>query len=140
MMQSTISAGSGVIARFDAIEQMLAADQLSTVDAQSIETFCAGPELRVLLFAGLPKRSSEAQDVAVALRELMREFSVSAALVAEHDESALQSDFRVAVLPSLVLVVDGQVLEVVPGVRDWVDYQRAFERYLGQTIQVGVTR
>ncbi|MEM1435528.1 MAG: hypothetical protein AAGG11_15830 [Pseudomonadota bacterium] len=139
-MQSQVSGSGGVIARFDAIDQMVAAGQLKTVDARSIEEFCAGAELRVVFFAGLPKRSSEAQDVAVALRELMREFAVPAAVVAEGDESALQSDYRVVVLPSLVLVVEGQVLEVVPGVRDWQDYRRAFERYLGQPIQIGATR
>jgi hypothetical protein len=33
--------------------------------------------------------------------------------------------------PSLALVHEGVTLEVIPGVRDWADYARALQRYLG---------
>ena len=127
-------AANGVLARFDALEQMLAAGQLTQVSAATLDRFLAGSGLRLLMFSGLPKRSSEAQDVAVALRELIAEHQLPAALIDPADEADLKERFRVVVVPSLVLVVDGAPLEVVPGVRDWVDYQRALGTYLGQPI------
>lgn len=101
--------------------------------------FLAGPGLRVLFFTGLPKRSSEAHDVGVALREIMRVYAVPAVTIAPESEAALQAQFRVVVLPSLVLMLDQHVLEVIPGVRDWRDYERAFESYLGAPVKLKET-
>ena len=106
---------------------------LQTVDASSVDRFLAGPGLQVLFFAGPGNQHGDSHDVAVALRELLKEYSgeVGAALVASGDEARLQPRFRVLVLPSLALCIDGETLEVIPGVRDWGDYIRAFRRYLG---------
>jgi hydrogenase-1 operon protein HyaE len=86
----------------------------------------------VLFFAGSNSRRNDAHDVAVALREVLKDYrdEVAAALVTR-DEAELQPRFRVSVLPSLVLVVGGEILEVLPRVRDWADYIQAFQRYLG---------
>ena len=43
----------------------------------------------------------------------------------------VQPRFRVLVTPSLVLLLAGATLEVIPRVRDWSDYTAAFRRYLG---------
>jgi len=116
-----------------AISDMLERGVLHTVDAASVDHFLAGPGLRVLFFAGPGNQHGDSHDVAVALRELLKEYAgeVGAALVEAGDEARLQPQFRVLVLPSLALCIDGETLEVIPGVRDWGDYIRAFRRYLG---------
>ena len=114
------------------IADMLQQGLLQRVDAGNIDRFLAGQGLHVLFFAGSRSQRSDAHDVAVALRELLKDYrgSVSAGLVAG-DEAQLQPRFRVLVLPSLVLVLGGETLEIVPRVRDWGDYVQAFQRYLG---------
>ncbi len=79
------------------------------------------------------RRRGDAHDVAVALREILKDYGgqVAAALVEQSAENALQPRFRVLVSPSLVLAYRGETLEVIPRVRDWSDYARAFQRYLG---------
>ena len=116
-----------------AIADMLESGLLQRVGAGGLEAFLAGDGLRVLFFAGGAARRPDAHDVAVALREILREYggSIRAALVEEADEAALQPRFRVLVTPSLVLLLAGATLEVIPRVRDWSDYTAAFRRYLG---------
>ena len=116
-----------------AISDMLERGVLQTVDAANVERFLAGTGLKVLFFAGPGNQHGDSHDVAVALRELLKEYSgeVGAALVESRDEATLQPRFRVLVLPSLALCIDGESLEIIPGVRDWGDYIRAFRCYLG---------
>ena len=118
-----------------AITDMLERGALQTVDAASVDSFLAGPGLKVLFFAGPGSQHGDSHDVAVALREVLKEYnnSLSAALVEPADEAQLQSRCRVLRLPSLALCVGGETLEVIPGVRDWGDYIRAFRHYLGDT-------
>lgn len=116
-----------------AIGDMLERRWLQRIDSASLEEFLALPGLQVLFFPGGDSTRGEAHDVAVALRELLRDFpgQVRAALVDGEQDPGLQQRFRVLVLPSLVLLVGGEVLEVIPRVRDWGDYATAFRRYLG---------
>ena len=116
-----------------AIEDMLDKGLLRRVGVDTLEDFLAAEELGVLFFAGGKSQRADAHDVAVALREILKDYPglVRAGLVAEEDEAALQPRFRVLVSPSLALVHGGTTLEVIPRVRDWSDYARAFQRYLG---------
>ena len=116
-----------------AITDMLERGVLQPLDAVNIDDFLAGEGLRVLFFAGDHSRRSDAQDVAVALREVLKDYpeKVEAGLVQTADEGALQGRFRVLAFPSLALVLGGETLEVIPRVRDWSDYVQAFRRYLG---------
>jgi len=120
------------------VNDMLQRGLMETVSGQNLDGFLAGDELRVLFFSGGDSRQREAHDVAVALRELLKDHGkqVRAALIDPTDEAALLGRFRVAVLPSLVLALGGEPLEVLPGVKDWGVYTAAFQRYLGapQTI------
>ncbi len=120
-----------------AITDMLAQGQLSELNAQSLDSFVAAEGLSVLLFSGGARRVREAHDVAVALREVLRSYPgmVQAAVIEPALEADLQERFRVITPPSLVFVAAGKTLEVLPGVRDWIDYERAFGRYLGQPQQ-----
>ena len=121
-----------------AINDMLDTGLLQALGSGSINNFLGRGGLGVLFFAGGDKQRSDAHDVAVALREILRDYAgqvhaghLHAGLVAQSDAEALQPQFRVLVAPSLVLVHGGEVLEVIPRVRDWADYARAFQRYLG---------
>jgi len=116
-----------------AITDMLERGALQRVDAGSVDAFLECEGLQVLFFAGSKSQRGDAHDVAVALREVLKDYAgqISAALVAAPDEAQLQPRFRVLALPSLVLLLGGEILEVIPRVKDWSDYVRAFRRYLG---------
>ena len=112
---------------------MLEEGMLSRVNENSLEHFLQRAGLAVLFFTGGPKRFRESHDVAVALREIIKDYpgQVRSAILEDDLESRLTERFRVITSPSLVFVAGGDTLEVVPGVRDWADYSRAFHRYLG---------
>jgi len=116
-----------------AIADMLERGVLQTVDTTNVDSFLASPGLQVLFFTGPGNQHGDSHDVAVALREVLKEYParISSGLVTRESEAELQPRFRVLVLPSLALCVGGEPLEVIPGVRDWADYIRAFGRYLG---------
>jgi len=119
-----------------AITDMLERGALQRVDAGSVDAFLTCEGLQVLFFAGSRSQRGDAHDVAVALREVLKDYAgqISAALVAAPDEAQLQPRFRVLALPSLVLLLEGETLEVIPRVKDWSDYVRAFRRYLGEAV------
>lgn len=116
-----------------AICDMLERCMLRRIDDKSIDAFLEKDGLQVLFFPGGRSQRGEAHDVAVALREILKDYSgqVTAALVESADGDSTQQRFRVLALPSLVLLVGGEVLEVIPRVKDWGDYVKAFRRYLG---------
>jgi hydrogenase-1 operon protein HyaE len=116
---------------------MLEKRLLQRVNPENLQDFLAGEELVVLFFAGGNSQRADAHDVAVALREILKDYHgrVRAGLIDEQDEAELQPQFRVMVSPSLALVHGGTTLEVIPRVRDWRDYTRAFQRYLGSPRQ-----
>lgn len=115
------------------IDEMVAGGVIDAVDADHLDDFLAAPGLRALVFCGTHTHSRETHDVAVALRELLKDYAgdIRAGVVAAGDDPALHARFRVLVTPSLVLVLGGEILEVLPGVRDWADYTATFQRYLG---------
>ena len=121
-----------------AVDQMLADGTLDALAGAELEAFVEAPGLGVLLAGDFDNPHGEGHDVAVALRELLREHggAVRAGLVAEAKDRAVQRSLRVSVLPSLVFVAGGQVLEVVPRVRDWAEYTQAFRRYLGAPVRL----
>lgn len=117
-----------------AIDDMVERGLLRRVDGESIDAFLGGEQLQVLFFVGAHSQRGDNQDVAVALREILKDYpgQLQAALVDAVDDQPLQARFRVLALPSLVLTLAGETLEVIPRVRDWGDYVTAFRRYLGE--------
>jgi hypothetical protein len=115
------------------IDTMLEDGLVCRVSASTLDEFINGEQLTLLFFGGGKGQRRESHDVAVALRELLKDYGsqVSVAVIASADEAELQQRFRVAVLPSLVFVLAGEALEVLPGVKDWGVYTAAFQRYLG---------
>ena len=116
-----------------AIADMLDSKLLQQAGAGNLDTLCSADGFKVLFFCGGKSRRSDAHDVAVALREILKDYRgrVSAALVTG-DDPELAARFRVLATPSLVLLNGDTILEVIPRVRDWADYANAFQRYLGK--------
>ena len=100
-----------------AIADMLATGMLATVDPDSIDGFVSAPGLKLLFFAGGKTHSRETHDVAVALREKLREYpgQLSAALV--ENGNSLQQRFRVLTAPSLVFMWADRYRRWCPGFR-----------------------
>lgn len=121
-----------------AVDRRLAEGSLESLEGAALERFVADGGLGVLLLGECDDPFGEGHDVAVALRELLREAGgrVRGGLVAAPRDRAVQQRQRVSVLPSLVFVKGGEVLEVVPRVRDWAEYTLAFQRYLGVPVRV----
>lgn len=115
------------------IDDMVADGAVEALDAGNVDNFLAGGGVRALLFCGKQSHCRETHDVAVALRELLKEYAgdLQAGAVVSADDPAMHTRFRVLATPSLVLVLAGEILEVLPGVRDWADYSAACARYLG---------
>jgi hydrogenase-1 operon protein HyaE len=92
------------------------------------------PHFKALLFAGVNNDRIEGHDVAVALREMLRLYpqSLSVGVVETADEMRIKDRFGVIVLPTLVILNRGEVLERMPRVRNWSDYAELFTRYLGK--------
>ena len=116
-----------------AINDMLETGLLTSINNANIDDFLSREGLGVLFFAGSNSQRADSHDVAVALREILKDYrgQVHAGLIDQQDSAELQPRFRVIVAPSLILVHGGETLEVIPRVRDWADYARAFQRYLG---------
>lgn len=121
-----------------AVDQMLEQGVLEAVEGDALERFVAAEGLGVLLLGDFDNPHGEGHDVAVALREMLREHAgqVRGGLVVAPKDRATQQRLRVSVLPSLVFVTGGEVLEVLPRVRDWAEYTVAFGRYLGAPLRV----
>ncbi len=87
---------------------------------QLAEQLDASP-LALVLFIGLVNPRPESFDVAVVVRELARQYPLTVAVVAQ-DEAPLMAQFDVIVVPSLLWVVRGQVVNKLTRIRDWSDY------------------
>jgi hydrogenase-1 operon protein HyaE len=101
---------------------------LPTLDVADVDAFLAAADasgaVPVLLFAGDAIRWPEAADVAVVLPELIEAFQgrLLGAAIAPQAETALAPRFGVQVFPSLVLWRGGEVVEVIPKIKDWSVY------------------
>jgi hydrogenase-1 operon protein HyaE len=101
---------------------------LPTLDIAEVDAFLTAAEaagaMPVLLFAGDAARWPEAADVAIVLPELIEAFQgrLQGAVIAPQAETTLASRFAVQVYPSLVLWRHGEVLEVIPKIKDWSVY------------------
>lgn len=99
---------------------------------EGLAGFLAEPGCGVAFVAGEPGRRPESQDVAVVLRELLRDpmLRVRVGVV----EGALTDDvkerFDLRIEPTLVLVRDGEIRTVLPGIKDWAVYRDSFRNLL----------
>ncbi|MEM0953713.1 MAG: hypothetical protein AAGI24_06205 [Pseudomonadota bacterium] len=120
-----------------AVTDMLNRGILSTVTETNLDALLDSKTLVVLFFTGGPKRVRESHDIAVALREVLKDYMgmVDTAVFDVEQETQHYARFRVITAPCLVFISGGKTLEVIPGVRDWSDYVQAFQRYLGRPLR-----
>jgi hypothetical protein len=97
------------------------------------ERFIAAAGLSVVFATGGRSVRREAHDVAVALRELLKDYrgQLRAAVIEGEPTAAQREMLRISATPCITLAVGGEVLEALPHVRDWADYHAVFQRYLG---------
>lgn len=117
-----------------AIDQITRSGAATAIDDANIEDWSNDSEgLSALIFTGRGKRRPEGHDVAVALRELARQYGplLRVGVVDDAAEDALMRRFGVVVLPSVVFFVGGEPIEKMPRIRDWSDYSDVARRYLG---------
>jgi len=116
-----------------AIKQMLEAGTLTRLDPSTVDAFVEAPHPHLLFFPGPKSVKREAHDVAVALRELLLDYTgvIDAGLIPDESAGNLPQHYRAKATPCLVLMSGPEILEVLPRVRDWSDYAAAFHRYLG---------
>ena len=119
-------------------EGLVAEGLLTPLSTANVDAFIDSEGLCVLFAAGPRSVRRESHDVAVALRELLREYgtAVRAGLISDEPEPGLAARLRVSATPCLTFAIGGEVLEALPRVRDWADYRAAFQRYLGNPDRV----
>ncbi len=116
----------------DVFDDLLGLPGAGTVSQANLAQFLAAPGAAVIVFTGDSLRRTESTDVAVVLRELLRNRTdeVRLGIVDRRDEGALMQKLGVVVFPALVLVRDGEIVEIVARMRDWPVYAQAFDRLL----------
>jgi hydrogenase-1 operon protein HyaE len=94
----------------------------------------------LLFFPGDMSQRAESSDVAVILPQLLAAFSgqIRGAVVAAEAEEKLKPRFRVLVAPSLVLIKQGQTVDIFTKVLDWSDYVSRINAALNPSDMVSV--
>lgn len=84
----------------------------------------------MLFFTGDVATHPEALDVAIVVRELLRQYAgrLTLGLVDRRDEAAVMARTGVVVLPAVAFVSDGKPVDVVARMRDWSAYAQAAEK------------
>lgn len=101
---------------------------LPMLGAADVDRFLADADaartLSGLLFAGDRTRWPEAADVAVVFPELVEAFQgkLQGGVIAPEAEAELATCFGVNVYPSLVFCRGGEVVEIIPKIKDWSVY------------------
>lgn len=94
------------------------------VTLETHDTFINQPGIRVLFFAGDPKRFRESTDVAVVLPELAKAFqgALNPGVVAVEAEKTLQHHYGFTAWPALVFLSGGGYLGAITGIQNWAEY------------------
>lgn len=113
-------------------DTLLALPGAGRVDAAGVEAFVGGAPHCVLFITGDTVQRPEAADVGVVLREVLKGLpaahGIRVGIVARAEEGAVMKKYGVVVLPALVLLRDGQVVDILARMRDWDVYARAFAK------------
>lgn len=98
----------------------------------NLETFCAAPGPRVLVFTEDPVRYRETLDLAVIVPELMRAFPGRFATGVLFPDSARGQQLRFGFRrwPALVVLRDGGWVGAIDGLRNWDEYLAELGRLL----------
>lgn len=102
------------------------------LNENSLDAFAAEQEHLVLFFSEDPVKFPESNDVAMVLPELVKAFDgrLTAALVDQQAQHALQSRYGFNQWPALVFLRRGEYLGAITQIQNWEDYLRETERLL----------
>lgn len=114
----------------DLIEELAGHPASVIVRRAGFDEFLACQTHALLFFTGDVATRPEGLDVAIVVRELLRQYDGRLALgiVDRRDETALMAKTGVVVLPAVAFVAHGQPVEIVARMRDWAAYAQAAER------------
>jgi hydrogenase-1 operon protein HyaE len=112
------------------IEQLATHPASEVVRRSSLPDFLARHPRALLFFTGDLAQNPEGRDVAIVVRELMRQHAgqLALGLVDRRDETAVMAKTGVVVLPAVAFVADGRTVDVVARMRDWGAYAQAAQR------------
>lgn len=114
----------------DLIETLASHPASEVVRRSTLGDFLARNPRALLFFTGDVTQVPEGLDVAIVVRELLRQYDgrLALGLVDRRDETAVMARTGVVVLPALAFVADGATVDVVARMRDWGAYAQAAER------------
>lgn len=114
----------------DLIEELAGHQASAIVRRAGFDEFLASHPHALLFFTGDVATRPEGLDVAIVVRELLRQYDGRLALgiVDRRDETALMAKAGVVVLPAVAFVAHGRPVEIVARMRDWAAYAQAAER------------
>ena len=115
----------------DALIEQLATHPASEVVRRStLPDFMTRHPRALLFFTGDLAQNPEGRDVAIVVRELLRQYAgrLALGLVDRRDETAVMAKTGVVVLPAVAFVADGHTVDVVARMRDWGAYAQAADR------------
>jgi hydrogenase-1 operon protein HyaE len=112
------------------IEQLASHPASEVVRRSSLQDFLSRHPRALLFFTGDVAQRPEGLDVAIVVRELLRQYDGRLALgvVDRRDETALMAKTGVVVLPAVAFVAGGRTVDVVARMRDWNAFAQAAER------------
>jgi len=112
------------------IEQLATHPASEVVRKSGLPDFFARHPRALLFFTGDLAQNPEGRDVAIVVRELLRQHAgrIALGLVDRRDETAVMAKTGVVVLPAVAFVADGRTVDVVARMRDWGAYAQAVER------------
>ena len=125
----------------DLIEALAGHPASEVVRRSTLAGFLARHRRALLFFTGDVARQPEGRDVAIVVRELLRQYDgrLALGLVDRRDETSLMAKTGVVVVPAVAFVADGRTTDVVARMRDWGAYARAVERLFGSDTRDGAT-
>ncbi|HET7203816.1 MAG TPA: hypothetical protein VFI92_10665 [Steroidobacteraceae bacterium] len=114
----------------DLIEALAAHPASEVVRRATLQEFLARHPRALLFFTGDVAQRPEGLDVAIVVRELLKQYDgrLALGLVDRRDETALMSKTGVVVLPAVAFVADGRTVDVVARMRDWNSFAQAAGR------------
>jgi hydrogenase-1 operon protein HyaE len=115
------------------IDQLVAHPGTEVVRRASLQEFLGRHPRALLFFTGDLAQNPEGRDVAIVVRELLRQYSgrLALGLVDRRDETVVMAKSGVVVLPAVAFVADGRTVDVVARMRDWGAYAQAAEHLFG---------
>ena len=116
----------------DVLQRAIERGGWSELNAETIDAFIEDQGACVLFFAGDTSKRPEADDVAVILPELQKEFdgAFRVGVIRREDGEDLRKRFGAQLLPTLCLLHDGRHVVNIPRIQSWAEYRARFTAFL----------